>query len=282
VFATGLCNWFLNNLDRLLIGRLLNAQSVGLYVVGYNLAAAPNGLVLGALQPAFHTAGARIQDEPERLRRVYVSVLASVWVLVTPVFVLLALVAQDLVGTLYGPAWESSGLVLAIIALAMPAYITWGMSTPILWNTGRKHWESLLQLPVLVAAAWAFFRFGGEGIVVVALVTASVLSARALVITIAACRCLAVRPGELLPSAARGAGLSMLAALGAMGGLRLGRMLAETHWVAFVTASLAGLAAVTSASLLCPRLLGRTVIDMVGRFVPSLPASLAAFARAAP
>lgn len=67
VFLTNICNWLLNNLDRTLLGRFLNAQTIGLYTVGYNLANLPNTLFIGALQPSFLAAGARIQSEPSRL-----------------------------------------------------------------------------------------------------------------------------------------------------------------------------------------------------------------------
>ena len=62
-FLTNVVNWVLNNLDRILIARLLNAHALGLYNVAYNLATQPNALLLGALQPAFLAAGARLQNE---------------------------------------------------------------------------------------------------------------------------------------------------------------------------------------------------------------------------
>ena len=58
VFFTNLVNWALNNLDRLMVARLLSTTSLGLYNVAYNLATVPNTLLLGALQPAFMAAGA--------------------------------------------------------------------------------------------------------------------------------------------------------------------------------------------------------------------------------
>lgn len=279
VFVTNLCNWFLNNLDRVLLGRFLNAHAVGLYVVGYNLATTPNSLLLGVLQPVFFTAGARIQAEPDRLRRAYLSVIATVWILIAPIFVLFAIVAQDLVGVLYGPAWESSGIVLAILALSMPPYITWGMSTPILWNTGRKHFESLLQLPILAVAGVAFYYLANKGVVIVAIVAAGLLFARAIVMTTAACCQLGIRPPDLLAFAARGTAMVLLAAAGTFAGVELGRMTGAPHLSALIGGALLGCATLLSASLFFPRLLGKTVIEMVGRFSPSLPAALAGFMR---
>ena len=138
VFVTNLCNWFLNNLDRVFLGRFLAAHAVGVYAVGYNLANTPNGLFLNALQPAFLATGAKLQDDLPRLRDMYVSVLATIWIVILPLFVLLAVTAPALIGVLYGAVWQESGIVLAILALAMPAYITWGMSTPDLVEYRRQ------------------------------------------------------------------------------------------------------------------------------------------------
>jgi PST family polysaccharide transporter len=276
VFATNVCNWLLNNIDRILLGRFLNAHAVGLYVVGYNLATTP-ALLVGSVQPAFLAAGARIQSEPDRLRRAYLSVIATVWVLVAPLFVIFAIVAEDLVGVLYGSAWESSGIVLAILALSMPAYITWGMSTPILWNTGRKHYESLLQLPILIVAAVAFYNLSGKGVVMVAAVTASVLLARTVVVTTVACRQLGIRACDLLASATRGSAMVLLAATGALIGVELGHTAWPTRLGALFGGAVAGCSVLIAASLIFPRLLGTTVIEMLGRFSPSLPAAFGGY-----
>jgi PST family polysaccharide transporter len=293
VFITNICNWLLNNLDRTLLGRFLNVQTVGLYTVGYNLANTPNALFIGALQPAFLASGARIQSEPDRLRSAYLSVLASVWILILPMFVLLTIIAQDLVGVLYGSAWVSSGTVLAILALSMPAYITWGMSTPILWNTGRKSWESLMQLPILLVSGFVFFIFANQGVVIVAIVAACTLLTRAFVITSAACYQLKIGLRDLFGFAIRGIVMASLAAVGTFAGIEVGhitelaisplvtaadaltgvnvsRMVGATHFYALSGGILIGSSVLVATSIIYPRILGVQVIQMLGRFSPSL------------
>jgi lipopolysaccharide exporter len=294
VFVTNLCNWLLNNMDRIFLGRFLDPHAVGLYTAGYNLSNTPNNLFIGALQPAFFTAGARLQSEPDRLRRAYLPVIASVWILIAPLFVLFAMIAQNLVGLLYGPAWESSAMVLAILALAMPAYITWSMSTPILWNTGRKHFESLLQLPILALAGYIFYSFANKGIVIVALIAAGIIFLRALVITIAACRQLSISVLDILTIAIRGIVMMSLIAASTFSGIKLGVLgniyiatklspLAYTfaginvNFAAIIPSLLPLLGGVFFGSLILlaivfifPRLLGREVTGMLGRFSPRL------------
>ena len=279
VFVTNICNWLLNNLDRAILGRVLNAQAVGLYVVGYNLANTPNGLLIGALQPTFFVAGARMQSDPDRMRRAYLSVIATVWIVIAPLFVLFAIIAYDLVGFLYGSAWQPSGTVLAILALSMPAYVTWGMSTPILWNTGRKHFETLLQLPILAAAGVAFYNVADRGIVMFAVVAAGLLFARAVVITTAACRRLSIGPRDLVAFAIRGVAMVVLSAAATSAGVELGRMAGATNLGAVSGGILLGCGVLITAPLIYPRLLGEAVIEMLARFSPSLPAIFAGLTR---
>lgn len=224
VFVTNSCNWMLNNIDRLVIGRILSTSSVGLYSVGYNLATTPNSFLLDALQPAFFSAAARLQSEPERLRKVYISVISTVWILVAPLFVVLGIVAPDLVMLVYGREWAVSGQVLQILALAMPAFVTWGVSTPVLWNTGHKHWENLLQWPLLLLAVGLYLQFAASGVMAVAGIAAAVIYLRAIAITTAACHCIGVGLRDVLPSACRAVFIIGIVGLGAYGGLLWGGM----------------------------------------------------------
>ena len=212
VFFTNIVNWLLTNVDRLLIGRVLNAQSVGLYSVAYNLASIPNTLLIGALQPTFLAAGARMQDEPRQLAQAWLTMLACIVVFVTPVSVVMALLAGDLVQVLYGPAWSDSGWVMAVLFFCVPAWACWGLSTPVLWNTGRKHQEVLLQLPVLLVAAPLWWYVAPQGIRAIAVVSAAVVLARAAVIVCAGLRALQIRPTVLLPFVGRGLVLGGLSA----------------------------------------------------------------------
>ena len=273
VFFTNIVNWVLNNLDRVLIGRLLNTQALGLYNVAYNLATMPNNLLLGALQPAFLAAGARLQDELERLGRAYFQMLASIFVLVFPAFVFLALISADLVHLLYGPKWREAGSVLGILFLSMPAYVIWGLSTPVLWNTRRKYHESALQLPIAVAGGLGFYLFAAQGIQAAATVAALLLVLRALVIGTAAFRALKLNWTELLPHAARGLLLSVLCTVVVM----VGQQAVARYGMPLLSLAVSMLMALCMLAVLVtlrPQLLGDQATAMVIRFFPGLSSLL--------
>lgn len=269
VFLINIVNWVLNNLDRVLIGRLLNAQALGLYNVAYNLAAMPNNLLLGALQPAFLAAGARLQNERERLGRAYFQILATLFVLVLPAFVFLALISPDLVRLLYGPPWREAGWALQILFLSMPAYVVWGLSTPVLWNTGRKYHEAALQLPMVAVGALGFYLFAHQGIQAAATVAALLLVLRGAVIGTAACRALQLSGAALLPHAARGLLLSSLCTAGVLGGQQTVARF-DLPLLSLTAATLMALSLLAGLITLRPQLLGAEATAMLVRFFPGL------------
>ena len=269
VFLTNIVNWMLNNLDRILIGRLLNTQALGLYNAAYNLATMPNNLLLGALQPAFLAAGARLQNQQERLGRAYFQMLATIFVVVFPVFVFLALISNDLVHFLYGSKWNSAGPVLSILFLSMPAYVIWGISTPVLWNTGRKYYESVLQLPILALGALGFYLFAEQGIRAAATIAALVLVVRALVIGITAFRALKLSGIELLPDIGRGVFLSAACAIGVKASQQAVAPF-ESPLLSMAGSTLAGLFIFGLLLAVRPQLLGDQTRAMVVRFFPAL------------
>jgi lipopolysaccharide exporter len=267
VFVTNIVNWLLNNLDRVLIARVLNAHAVGLYNVAYNLATIPSTLLLGALQPTLLATGARLQDDRQRLARSWRVALSCVLVLALPAAVVGALLAADIVHLLYGPAWADSAWVLGLLFLGLPAWASWGISTPVLWNTGRKHLESLLQLPLLALALPAWWIAAHSGIRAVAIASVAVLFARSAVIVVAALRALELRWVAIATPLARGLGLSVASAAA---------VLTAQHLVAGVALPVIALAAGSAAALLVallvlrgwPRLLGEETQQVVARVLP--------------
>ena len=270
VFFTNLVNWFISNLDRVMVGRLLNAHAVGLYTTGSNLSNMPASLLLGSMQPAFLAAGARMQNDLPKLRDSYLQILGTIWALIAPTMTVLALLAPDLVRFVYGEAWAGAGHVLAILFLAVPLQLTWCMTTPVLWNTGRKHLEVLAQLPVLAVSVALFYFFAGGGVEAAALVGAGSTLLRALVIFLVTLPGAQISWWPVLARIMRGLLLSATVAGATWGGL-----LWASRWAGHPLLSLAlgtGCALILTLALvlLRPSLLGPDAARMVLRFVPRL------------
>lgn len=280
VFFTNIGNWLLSNLDRLIIGRLLNAHAVGLYTVAYNFASIPNTLLIGALQPTFLATGARLQGQPAQLAQAWTTVLACLIVFLMPAAVVMALLAQDLVALLYGPAWSEAAWVMAALFLCIPAWACWGLSTPVLWNTGRKHLEVLLQLPVLALAVPAWCLLAPFGIRAVAAASVVVVFARAGVIVAAGLRALNMDWRPLFVMVLRGGALALVGAAAVLA-TRYGVRWSHPGW-ALAAGSLASAAALLLLAGLRPQVLGPELRGVVTRFIPAFAPRWAPAQPAAP
>ncbi|MBV8033892.1 lipopolysaccharide biosynthesis protein [Roseateles sp.] len=268
VFLTNVCNWMLLNIDRLLLGRIVSTHAAGLYAVGYNLASVPNSLLISALQPAFLASGAKLQDDRQRLRRAYLEIQSFVWIVIAPLFALLALSGRDIIALLYGPAWVESGPVFGLLVLAMPLYLAWAMSTPVLWNTGRRRQEVMLQLPVLLLAVPALAWAAGAGVAFVAAVAAAVFALRFVAMAVPVCRALAVSCRDVLALIGRSvvvncgvAGLALLAG-------QVGEAVTRHDALLMTFRTVVGGLVLAMLLLAVPRLMGQHAASLLLRFVP--------------
>ncbi|RYB94897.1 lipopolysaccharide biosynthesis protein [Nocardioides oleivorans] len=112
-----LINWTLLNADYLVLGRLLTAEQVGVYMIAFNVAnwtTAVLGSVLnGVVLPAF----GRVGDDRERLVESLVSATRLVALVAFPIAFCTVAMAPSLVHTVFGAQWDAAGPVLSVLAV---------------------------------------------------------------------------------------------------------------------------------------------------------------------
>lgn len=214
VLATNLANWFLGNIDRVVVARYFPAASVGLYSTPYNLMYTPAATVMGVMQPVMYSACARVQGERQRIANAYLTLTAAIAFAVLPVFAVIATVADTFVLALYGHAWREAASVLRPIALAMPFLLLWNATTPIFWTNGRPGLEFKMQLPMIAAWLVAVSIAAQYSIVVVAWTVAALYLARSVIFVLTACRMLEVPLRDYLGGL--GGGIALTIALAAI------------------------------------------------------------------
>ncbi len=156
VIGSSLVNWTIFNLDTAIAGRCFGVFDLGLYNRAFFSATMPvNGVVIG-LQQVLFSGTARVQNEPEKLKRVYLGALAIMSLLTVPMFSAIAVSPTTILTALYGRQWTSAAPFLSAFAVAMPAYATLALAGPFLWGAGRVGSELRAELVVLIAAIGAF------------------------------------------------------------------------------------------------------------------------------
>lgn len=150
VLLTNLINWVMNSVDRVVVGRTMSMTATGLYSTVSNFISGPTITVLAMLQSVLYSASARVQDNAASLRTGLRAMIGIVGLAFVPVFFTIAVVAATFMRAVYGERWVGGEVVLTPLALAMPAVLLMGLSTPILWTSGNVKQEFKLQIPIAI------------------------------------------------------------------------------------------------------------------------------------
>jgi len=214
VLGTNLVNWLMTGMDKLLIGKLLPAHTVGAYTTAFNLVNSPAAAAYGSLQSVVFSAGARLQGDIPALKAVFLQLLAGVFLTAFPLFAVLGVGADMTIAAVYGPRWAEAAPYLGVFAFAMPWLLVCGVSTPVLWNTGHTSLELVLQLPMAFIWGFVLWAVSSQPGPVIALTAAGLFGARAAVMATVAGRLLGVTMREAVRVIAGGIALTGLMSLG--------------------------------------------------------------------
>ncbi|MFB6372326.1 MAG: lipopolysaccharide biosynthesis protein [Bradymonadaceae bacterium] len=122
-------NYWAGKADDLLVGRFISASALGVYTRAYST----------MLMPV--TQVTKIQDDPDRVRRLYLRAIAAIGLITMPLMTVLFVVADSFVIGVYGPQWVEVIPVLKILCgagLILPIASTVGW---IYKSQGRADWQ---------------------------------------------------------------------------------------------------------------------------------------------
>ena len=146
-------NYILLNVNYALVGRLLGAVQLGVYLLAFNVASWPSTLLSSMINNVSMPAFSRVQHDPDRLRNAMASALRSLSLVVMPMCALLMALSRPLVLTLYGAKWAASADVLSVLALYSAISVICLLFANILAGLGRTTFLLIVQLVWLGALA---------------------------------------------------------------------------------------------------------------------------------
>lgn len=187
VMATNIVNWWVTNLDKLLVARMFSPSTVGHYGMAFNLVNTPTAALNSAVQSVVFSAGARQRGDGDETVRSYLASLGIVLLVSLPVGGVLAALATPLVRLLYGEAWVQAGQYLAWFAWVIPLLLLWAVMTPVLWNADRITSELKLQSVLLVIMAVVLLMAAQFSAVLVAQCQIAILVARTVFVNLIIC-----------------------------------------------------------------------------------------------
>lgn len=160
--------WFsFSNADFVVVGRLLGSTALGAYTLAWNLASAPAekfaGLVLNVAPAILSDARAY----PGEVRRMFLVMVRGVALVIFPLALGLALVADPLVVTLLGAKWAAATAPLQLLALAFILRSLATLEPVVLMSRRETHVDRNMMALFAVVAPVAFIigaRWGTTGV----------------------------------------------------------------------------------------------------------------------
>jgi PST family polysaccharide transporter len=151
--AASIVFYVADNLDRVLVGRLVGPDAVGLYSQAYNVMIKPVYVVITPLVALVLTSLARAANQRETRDELVVAYYRLLAIVLLPASVGLVVTGGDVMQMLGGRAWSDAGPLLSVLAVGMFGQALVIVGVPIL--TAADEGLKLLAAAALVAVALA-------------------------------------------------------------------------------------------------------------------------------
>ncbi|RMH64310.1 MAG: lipopolysaccharide biosynthesis protein, partial [Calditrichaeota bacterium] len=146
VLGTRVVAYLNANIPGFIIGKLIGLEALGFYNIAYQLVDFPvqriSKNVLRVMFPAF----SKLQDDPQGYKTLYYQVVYYLGLILTPLFVGLALVAPWLIPVFYGAQWQPAVTPLQFLALVGFSRSIWTTISVIFLSRGVPEKELRLNL----------------------------------------------------------------------------------------------------------------------------------------
>ncbi len=167
VTGAGFAHSLRSYLDKFLVGRFLGTSFLGGYNLAFALITAPQRRITWIVSRLTFPAFAAIQNDDERIRRIYAKAVKLVVFLAAPVAVGLFFMADDFVRVVYGPQWLFTIPVIKVMSAATLFYAVGTSAGSVFLAKGRADLEfkASVFMTVLLALAVAIgLKWGSLGI----------------------------------------------------------------------------------------------------------------------
>lgn len=235
--VTNLMNWWINSIDKLVVGRFFGSADTGIYSVAYNLIFTPLMQLLSTLQSIAFSASSKLRSDSE-YRSAAVGTLMLTTLLFLPAFVALSLSSEALVVIILGNKWAGSSAVLEILSLSFAFVSIQGMLTPYLWGKGEIGREMRIQIIIAFAAVAMLMLAFDHGLKAIAIAAMVVSCLRLALVLAGTAQAFTIPALSILNALWPGTVATLILLLLGHGGLAVAKQLEVGHLLQIMTTSL--------------------------------------------
>lgn len=167
VFLRNLFRYLSDNVDYLIIGRMLDSQQLGYYTKAFELMKTPRKRITRALSSVVFPAFARVQKQPERVKRGFEKLVLSVSLVAYPIQVMMLMAAPAFVYVLLGEKWAPTITCLQIMCVAGILRALDPFLNSVITTSGfvkRTALRRVIEFAILAVAVFIGVKWGINGV----------------------------------------------------------------------------------------------------------------------
>ena len=159
--------YFYNNFDDMVVGKMLGAKQLGFYTQGFGLSNMAVTSVSAVINSVLLPAYSKISEEKERLASAYLKSFQLVSVLTVPLAMGIFIVAPEAVIVLIGEKWRETIPVIQVFAFMSLVRPLSGSTSPLFMSLGFPNYNlrtALVQAISLTLLIFPLLRWGIAGV----------------------------------------------------------------------------------------------------------------------
>lgn len=138
ILASNLINTFCNNVQGLLIGKFFNPAILGYYTQAYKLEDVASHSISSVVEQVAYPVFSKVQSDNDGLKNVIYRLILSIAYVTFPMMLILVLIAEPLIGLLYGEKWLPSVPYFQIICIGGIAVCLQGVTYLAIASIGKS------------------------------------------------------------------------------------------------------------------------------------------------
>ena len=149
--GSNLVAFAVTSVDQIVVGHVLGTEALGFYVLAFNVANWPINIFSNPVRTVTPALFARLQQDRPALRSTFLTALGLLSAIAVPLCVLIAGVAEPLIGMIYGAHWLPAAQPLRWLAILAALRILFELSYDYLVVLARSRFVLIIQLVWILA-----------------------------------------------------------------------------------------------------------------------------------
>lgn len=185
IFMNTMITWAVLNLDRLVIGKTLSMEALGIYNIALYIGVFISDALVQTFSQSFFPAVSSVADDFEKVKKIYSRTMGMIIPLVIPVLSLIAIYSDEIIQILYDPRYALAGSVLFWLSLKSIVTVVSSIQSGTLLALGKPQYVTISMFTGLILMGFALpvssrlYGLNGAGITI--LIVSTVIAAVQLV-----------------------------------------------------------------------------------------------------